>query len=290
VEVVAGEDVEDLDEDEAAGGWRRRGDDLVTAIVSYNGGAVFDFVSGEVGGGDEAAVGLLEGGDLLRHFSLVEVVGVGGDAGEGGGQLGLAEGVAFFVEVAVTLEDAGGGGELGEGFVVEIIGFRSGEDEAVGGEGDGGGHVLLEGELAEVLLRVDEAGYGAGDAAGLVADGGEVGDDVFFGVEIHVGGGGGGGLLAVVEEVSLAVACADEHESSAADVASLGMDDGEGEAYGYGGVDGVASLLEDGEASVGGVVVDGDDHRVPGADGLVGLGGEGRGSERKRDQECGDAG
>jgi len=89
--------------------------------------------------------------------------------------------------------------------------------------------------------------------------------------------------------VGLAGVVADEHEAATADVASLGVDDGEGEAYGYGGVDGVAALLEDGEASVGGVVVDGDDHRVAGADGLVRLGGEGRGGERKRDQECGDA-
>ena len=78
---------------------------------------------------------------------------------------------------------------------------------------------------------------------------------------------------------------ADEHEASAADVASLGIDDGEGEAYGYGCVDGVAALLEDGDAGVGGVVVDGDDHRVLGADGFVGLGGEGDGGERECDQQ-----
>ena len=71
-EVVAGEDVEDLDEDDAAGGWWRRGDDVVAAVVAVDGLAVFDLVGGEVFGGDEAAAGFLEGGDLLGHRSFVE--------------------------------------------------------------------------------------------------------------------------------------------------------------------------------------------------------------------------
>jgi hypothetical protein len=62
---------------------------------------------------------------------------------------------------------------------------------------------------------------------------------------------------------------ADEHEASAANVACGGIDDGQGEAYGYGCVDGVAALLEDFYPGVGGVVLDGDDHGVLGADGLV---------------------
>ncbi len=96
-----------------------------------------------------------------------------------------------------------------------------------------------------MLLRVGEAGDGAGDSAGLVADEGHAGDDVALGVEVHVAAGGGGGLFAVVEEVGFAVLVADEHEAAAADVAGRGIDDGEGEANGDGGVDGVAALLED---------------------------------------------
>ena len=82
-----------------------------------------------------------------------------------------------------------------------------GEDAAFGGEADGGGHVLGEGELAEVGLRVGEAGDGAGDAGGFVADERHAGDDVAAGVEVHVAGGGGGGFFAVVEEVGFAGAC-----------------------------------------------------------------------------------
>ena len=65
---------------------------------------------------------------------------------------------------------------------------------------------------------------------------------------------------------------ADEHEAASAEVSGEGIDDGEREADGYGCIDGVAALLEDGDAGVGGVVLDGDDHGVLGACGLeVGL-------------------
>ena len=57
-------------------------------------------------------------------------------------------------------------------------GLLGGEGVAIGWRGDGGSHVLREGEFAEVFLRVGEAGDGAGDSAGLVADERYVGDDV----------------------------------------------------------------------------------------------------------------
>jgi hypothetical protein len=63
---------------------------------------------------------------------------------------------------------------------------------------------------------------------------------------------------------------ADEHEASAADVACCRIDDREREADGYSCIDGIAALLEDFDAGVGGVVLDGDDHGVLAADGLVG--------------------
>ncbi len=154
-------------------------------------------------------------------------------------------------------------------------GFGVGEDVAFGGELDGGGHVLREREFAVVLLRVGEAGDSAGNSAGLVADERHAGDDVALGVEVHVASGGGGSPFTVVEEVSFAVLVADEHEAAAADVSGKRVDDGEGEAYGYGCVDGVAALLEDGDAGVGGVVLDGDYHGVLGTGGgfLCGLAG-----------------
>ena len=102
-----------------------------------------------------------------------------------------------------------------------------------------------------------------------VADGAGVGDDVAGGVEVHVGGRGERGLLAVVDEDVFAGVLVDEHESAAAEVAGEGVDDGEREADGDGGVDGIAAGLQDSDAGVGGEVMHGDDHGVRGADGLV---------------------
>ncbi len=145
-EIVAGEDVEDFDEDDAAGGWRGRGDDVVAAIVAADGVALFYLVGGEVFGGDEASAGLFCIGDLMGHSSVVELVGVFGDAGESGGEFGLLEGVAFFVEIAVALEDVCGCGEAGNAAAgLEHASFGVGEDEAFGGEADGRGHILREG-------------------------------------------------------------------------------------------------------------------------------------------------
>jgi hypothetical protein len=142
-------------------------------------------------------------------------------------------------------------------------------------------------------LRVGEAGDGAGDAAGFIADEGHSGNDVALVVEVHVAAGGGGGLFAVVEEVGLesmgAMFAADEHEAAAADVSCGRVDHGEGESDGDGCVDGVAALLEDGEACVGGVVLDGDDHGVFGADRLgVRLGGCRLRERDRRSEERGE--
>ncbi len=84
-QVVGGEDVEDLDEDDAAGGWGWGGDDVVAVVLAADGSAFLDLVGGEVLGGDEASAGFFEVGDLVGHCAFVEVVGVFGDAGEGGG-------------------------------------------------------------------------------------------------------------------------------------------------------------------------------------------------------------
>ena len=89
---------------------------------------------------------------------------IGDDALQGSCEFGLLEGLALFVEVAIALEDPPGLWEIGHAVAVERCNFRRGEDEAVGGEADGGRHILSEGELAEVLLRIDQAGDGAGDA------------------------------------------------------------------------------------------------------------------------------
>ena len=102
-----------------------------------------------------------------------------------------------------------------------------------------------------------------------VADDAGVGDDIALGVEVHVGGGGERRFLAVVDEDVFAGVLVDEHESAAADVAGKRVDDGEREADGDGSIDGVAAFLQDLNAGVGGEVMDGDDHGVRLAHGLI---------------------
>ena len=54
------------------------------------------------------------GDQLTRHLAAVKIVGVGGDALEGAGQLGLTEDFALLVELPVALKDALGVGEASE--------------------------------------------------------------------------------------------------------------------------------------------------------------------------------
>ena len=109
-----------------------------------DGGALDDGVLGEVVEGEQGAA-FVEGVDqFMGDFAVVEVVGIGGDVLKGAGQLGLAEGLAFHVMVAVALEDAFGVREAGKVGIGKLFGLLGGEDEAVGGELDGGSDDALE--------------------------------------------------------------------------------------------------------------------------------------------------
>ena len=67
----------------------------------------------------------------------------------------------------------------------------------------------------------------------------------------------------------MAVVSAEEEKAASAEIAGCGMDDGEGKARGYSGVDGVAAGAERLKAGVRGEMVDADDHAVAGSDGLL---------------------
>src|SRR5688500_264568 len=78
-EVDVLEHVEHLDEGDAAGAGWRRGEDVVAAEGAVNGGADFRFISGEVGGGHEAALERCD--ECIGDGALVK--GVGASAGDG---------------------------------------------------------------------------------------------------------------------------------------------------------------------------------------------------------------
>ncbi len=83
--IVGGEDVEDLDKDDAAGGGWRCGDEIEAVVLAADGDALFDLIGGEVFSGDKAAACFFEVGDLVGHRAFIELVGVLRDAGEGRG-------------------------------------------------------------------------------------------------------------------------------------------------------------------------------------------------------------
>jgi len=113
-EVVAGENIEYLNQHNAASRRRWCSDDLAAAIASGERRAVFDLIGCEVGRGDEAATHPDRGGELGGHGAFVEARGIGGDAGEGAGEFRLCEVVALFQKIAVALEDAARFGKMRE--------------------------------------------------------------------------------------------------------------------------------------------------------------------------------
>ena len=282
-----------LEERDATGAGRGHGDDVVAAVGAEQRCAFGDVVGLQVGEGDEAAVFLHGLGDEAGGRALVEFArAVFLEAGKRGGEVGLYPEIARFPESASVEENLFRFVEWGEEFGVGAVeGGGDGRDAvAIGGEATSwfanigprqfAGAVFLQGER--------EAGDGAGDAAGTPTDGGGrgAGQDIAVGPDIHIARGGGGCTLAVVEGDGAAVGEADEHETAAADIASEGMHDGECEAGGDGGVDGVAAALEHFEAGERGEFVHGGDHAVLGLDWSA-LGAKGRREgERQGEQAC----
>src|SRR5206468_9380739 len=102
--------------------------------------------------GDKAAVLLHIRGEEPRGFYFVEILRAEArDAVECAAELGLKEGIARFVEFAVAQENAIGFGELAKAArgSPKAVRLAVGEDEAFGGEVDGGADELGPRLLAE---------------------------------------------------------------------------------------------------------------------------------------------
>ncbi len=266
-QVVATEDIQCLQQDNAAGAWRRRCQYFETVIRAGERRTFPHLVAGEVGFGDEAADLSLIGCDLPSHFPLVKIFGVLGDAQQRACEFALLEAVACGVEASVALEDAPGVGKLGEQRRMHGACFFFAENKTLARETNCRFHHLGKAEATVVFLRVCQTGDCAGNAAGLCANRGHLRDHVPLGIEIHVRACGGRRLFAVVEEVRLTVRQlarrrTDQHESAAADVAGNRMNHRQGEADSHGCVDSVAAFAEDFHAGVRCIVMDADNHRV----------------------------
>jgi hypothetical protein len=82
------------------------------------------------------------------------------------------------------------------------------------------------------------------------------------GVEIHVFVGSGGGFFAEVDEASFPVGIAEKKEAASAEISSSRIDDGEGEAGGDGGIDGIATRAQHFDAGARGKLVNAGDDGV----------------------------
>jgi hypothetical protein len=85
-----------------------RADDGVVVEGAGDGGALDDVVLGQVVQCEQAAAFAEFVDQFVGYFAVVEVIRVGGDAFKRAGEFGLTEGLAFFVQMAVALEDAPG--------------------------------------------------------------------------------------------------------------------------------------------------------------------------------------
>src|ERR1035438_8970732 len=88
-EVVAFEDIEDLDERDSTRRWRWSTDDVIAAIGAANGLAFLDFVGGEVFGSNQASAFVKGRGEFGSHGAVVERVGIFGEAFQCAGEFGL---------------------------------------------------------------------------------------------------------------------------------------------------------------------------------------------------------
>jgi len=190
---------------------------------------------------------------LVSDFSVVKGVGsIFSDFFQGVGEIRIFEDLIFFGNFAVGIVDFACDGILGDELVRfgELYDLLVGQGKAVAGGGDGGGGYLFPRELAPLFVEEIEGGGAPRDAGATVATG-PLGGGFFSKFVERDGGGGlikgfevgdfsGGGVVVEGGEFS-------------AESGVEGFGHAESEGDGGGGIGGVASLLKDFDASLGGL-------------------------------------
>ena len=219
------EDVQHLDDEDAARRGRSHPADLVAPVRPPDGGALDRAVGGEVGHRDQAVGGRGVGDDQAGGLARVELVPARlGDPGEGPGEVGLDESIPLAPGGAVGLpigrdrrREVGEAvglrpevlGDIGDidPLRVEELGVQApgegGRDgEALAGEADGGPDQVGPLRLTEPLVGQGEPPDRPRDAR-RPRPGAVVGQELAVGPEIHPGRRGDGGDLAEVERDDL---------------------------------------------------------------------------------------
>src|SRR5437660_5186735 len=126
---------------------------------------------------------------------------------------------------------------------MKVVSLVPSQGESISREFDRGRNHLFQRKLAKFLLSGDHSGDRSGHTDRFIAIFAGSFDHVALRVEVHVTGRRRGSLLTIIEEVSLAVGHADQHESAASDVSRRGMYDSEGKAGSHCRVDGIPAGL-----------------------------------------------
>ncbi len=247
---------------------------MVSAIAPHRRLAPDRPVGGQVGGGDQAAVGGHFGGNRPCGFARIEILAGGtGDAFQAGRKVRLHQGFPGLIVAAVRLEeDSCAGRPFAKALLpfLQIFCQALADHEAIPGQGDGRRHDRGQGQAAIAAMglnyprdRARNPDRGVGKPRlGLV--------HIARLVQEQITRGGGRCFLAIIQGQGLAAAgVVDHHETAAAQVARPGQGHGKGEAHGDGGINGIASLTQYPNPYIGGAGFLRGDHAVRGEDRMM---------------------
>ena len=220
----------------------------MSAIGSVDGLALLGLIGGQVGFGNQSAIGLHRSGQFSCGLALVETVAAFLlDALERFGQVGLLPDFTRLVGRAAFFEKLLRAGRVpGKILFIKVKLARQAfaQRKTFLRQLDGRFEQVLHLFAAEPLMGKEEAGDRSRHAHGQIAFVvGRLGVLAVC-IEEHVFGGRRRGLFAEVEGGDFALSRADNHEPPAADVARRRQSHRQGEPGGDGGVHRVAALLE----------------------------------------------
>ena len=265
LEVEALQQVEHLQDVDAAGGGGRGGYHLETLETAAHRFSLQRAVVGQVLLADQAAAALHLGDDALGNRPLIKaLVAALGDLAQGPGQFRLAPVVTHPVGAAVGLEEqAGGLAVLAQLFCPggDLELQRPGHFQALFRQRNRGGEHARQGQCAVAFLGQDQAGNGPRDTGGEVAEVAALAVDLALLIQEQVAGGGSGRGFPVVDKgLAVFLVEVDQHETAAAEVARPGIAYGEGEPGGDRSIDGVTTFAQDIEPDFRGQALRPDHH------------------------------
>ena len=122
-EIIAFQNIQDLNEHCSARRWRRRADYFIPAIRPTHRLALFHFIVREILDGNQTAALLHCSGQFFREGTVIKIVWLLGNLLQRSRQVGLAENFARLVVISVALKHAMRFRKLGQMPVVQIGGL-----------------------------------------------------------------------------------------------------------------------------------------------------------------------